>query len=283
MGKFEGILICTDCDGTLTDSNIQVSEENARAIRYFQNEGGRFTLATGRFPEHAANFADKLTVNAPIIAMNGALIYDSTNNKALAKFPMEKKKTMEVLKYLNDNWKGIWEYWLNFFDHSGACYKPLEDKFEKGEFIMENENWQCDLPGCNRDVFEKINTEIPQQLAKVVMIMPEEMLRDVQKDLRKKFGRDFYFDSSWPNGLEMQSSKSSKGKAVDILKKHIGNIKTTICIGDYDNDISMIKSADIVYAVDNAIPQVKSVADRITVSNNDSAIAKVIEEIMHNL
>ena len=45
-GKFFGYLICTDCDGTLTYDIGKVSEKNVRAIKYFQSEGGLFTLAT---------------------------------------------------------------------------------------------------------------------------------------------------------------------------------------------------------------------------------------------
>lgn len=67
MGKFTGYLICTDCDGTLTYEPGKVSEENAQAIRYFQQEGGVFTLATGRFPDHAELFQDKIQMNAPMV------------------------------------------------------------------------------------------------------------------------------------------------------------------------------------------------------------------------
>ena len=55
-GKFFGYLICTDCDGTLTYDIGKVSEKNVRAIKYFQSEGGLFTLATGRFPNHLEMF-----------------------------------------------------------------------------------------------------------------------------------------------------------------------------------------------------------------------------------
>ena len=46
MGKFDGILICTDLDGTLLKNDKSVSEENLRAIEYFKREGGRFTFVT---------------------------------------------------------------------------------------------------------------------------------------------------------------------------------------------------------------------------------------------
>jgi hydroxymethylpyrimidine pyrophosphatase-like HAD family hydrolase len=41
----------------------------------------------------------------------------------------------------------------------------------------------------------------------------------------------------------------------------------------------MIKAAGIGYAVANAVPEAKAVADRITVSNLDHAIARIIEDL----
>lgn len=283
MGKFEGVLICTDCDGTLTDANGELSEENAKAIKYFQEEGGRFTLATGRFPDHLNKYADKLQVNAPVISLNGVLLYDMQQEKRICDLPMRSDDSMEVMEYINEKWKGVWEYWINFSGQTSACYKPLEDKFESETLQMGEKDKKLFLDASgdlvNRPIFKAMMNVVPETTAKIVFVMPEEMLRPLQKDLREKFGDRFNFDSSWPNGLEMQGVYSSKGIAVEKLKEHLGNINLTVCVGDYDNDISMLKVADISYAVGNAIEEVKEVADRVTVTNNESAIAKIIKEI----
>ena len=50
MGKFDGILICTDLDGTLYKNDKTISEKNKAAIEYFKREGGSFTFVTGRLP-----------------------------------------------------------------------------------------------------------------------------------------------------------------------------------------------------------------------------------------
>ena len=50
MKKFDGILICTDLDGTLLNGDSAVSKENLDAIEYFKAEGGIFTFITGRMP-----------------------------------------------------------------------------------------------------------------------------------------------------------------------------------------------------------------------------------------
>lgn len=287
MGKFDGILICTDCDGTLTDANGELSEENAKAIKYFQEEGGRFTLATGRFPKHLDKYADKIRVNAPVISLNGVLLYDMEQEKSICDLPMQTEDSLEVLEYINENWKGIWEYWINYLGSTSACYKPLEDKFESEILPMAEEYKRkfCEASGDleKRPVFQLMKEVIPEKTAKIVFVMPEEMLRPLQKDLREKFGGRFHFDSSWANGLEMQGIKSSKGIAVKKLKECLGDIKLTVCVGDYDNDISMLKVADISYAVGNATEEVKNLADRVTVTNNESAIAKIINEIEHGV
>ena len=80
MGKFDGYLLLSDFDGTLahTESIITeegkksfktISKENCDAIRYFQSEGGLFTLATGRQPEHVAQWAEEIRPNTYISSL----------------------------------------------------------------------------------------------------------------------------------------------------------------------------------------------------------------------
>ena len=55
MGIFDGILICTDLDGTLLANDKSISDENLRAIEYFKENGGYFTFVTGRTPFYTAD------------------------------------------------------------------------------------------------------------------------------------------------------------------------------------------------------------------------------------
>ena len=81
MGKFSGVLLCSDFDGTLAYKKI-VPPSAIEAIRYFQDHGGSFTLATGRYPSivpEAVGIAD--LCNAPMVTLNGSLIYDQRNQR----------------------------------------------------------------------------------------------------------------------------------------------------------------------------------------------------------
>ena len=97
MKDFSDILICSDFDGTLF--NEKVSDTDADAIRYFQEHGGAFTLCTGRFPTVLKDKnVSNLSPNAPMICMNGALIYDLKTEKKLFEEIMSADIAEPILK-----------------------------------------------------------------------------------------------------------------------------------------------------------------------------------------
>lgn len=76
----------------------------------------------------------------------------------------------------------------------------------------------------------------------------------------------------------------SKGAALCKMADLLGIDKNrTIAVGDYNNDVSMVKAAKLGFAVSNAVDEAKSVADYITVSNNESAIAVIIDGLDHGI
>ena len=65
-----------------------------------------------------------------------------------------------------------------------------------------------------------------------------------------------------------------------MLCEYLGiDIRNTVCVGDYTNDVEMIKAAGVGVAVENANEDAKNAADYITVSNENDAIARVIDDI----
>ena len=78
MGKFDGILICTDWDGTLF-YNDGISTENINAINYFKENGGAFTICSGRYYDFLKQYEHLVRPNTYIACYNGALIVDPEN------------------------------------------------------------------------------------------------------------------------------------------------------------------------------------------------------------
>ena len=90
--------------------------------------------------------------------------------------------------------------------------------------------------------------------------------------------RDYIAVRSWNISLEIMKKENAKGAAIRRLAEKLG-AKLVVAVGDYENDLEMIRDADIGYAVENAIDTLKKAADRITVHANQSAIARVIEDV----
>lgn len=91
VGKFDGVLFYSDYDDTLYNSAHTVSHENHAAIRYFQQNGGRFSVATGRAHRTFTPQIEKerLVLTAPVVLSNGAALYDYGEDRYLRRTFLE--------------------------------------------------------------------------------------------------------------------------------------------------------------------------------------------------
>ena len=76
MGKFDGVLLASDFDNTILNTEIPrrtgcpippISRRNTDALRYFMANGGRFAVATGRALPAFRLFANQIPMNAPAV------------------------------------------------------------------------------------------------------------------------------------------------------------------------------------------------------------------------
>lgn len=255
--NYNGFLILTDIDGTLTPRAGEVSKENTDAIEYFKENGGLFTFATGRIPEYLTRFPFR--ANAPIVTTNGTLMCDGDGN-TLWKKTMPVEDCTEVLRHILESHTGV--------KTVQRCFEGAEEM--KIEFLPPRESLASFANGCptNKMVF--------------ICETEEDALR-LMGDLIDRFGHRFSFDRSWPVGLEMHHKNSGKGECVKILRQMLPQVHTVITAGDYENDLTMLREADIGCAVANAIPSVKEAADRIIVHCDEHALAHIIYDLIPSL
>ena len=85
MGKFDGVLLASDFDNTILNTELPrrtgcpilpISQRNVEALRYFMDNGGRFAVATGRALPAFRIFAEQVPMNAPAVVCNGGALYD---------------------------------------------------------------------------------------------------------------------------------------------------------------------------------------------------------------
>ncbi len=252
--RYDGILICSDFDGTLVDESKVISNETREAIKMFQANGGRFTMATGRSPSFIAEVMADVMPNAPMIALNGSVLYDHDNNKEL----------MNVIMQCNTDL-------LYSIYSSPQCI---------GCNIYDTEYKMTDLKKANGDGLEQLIAGTKENILKIVFIFEDTNTpRALCETLKAENGDDFYFCRSWAYSIEALDKSATKGNMLKQLKTIMPDIKTTIGVGDFENDIPLLVDADIGIAVANAIPEVIAAADQVTVSCDKDAIAKIIYEL----
>ena len=262
MGRYSGILLCSDIDGTLTWGTLVAKKpticgptpETCAAIRRFQEEGGWFTVSSGRMPSHLSHFDGKFEVNAPVVASGGAVVYDIAGKKLL------RSRTMDfdlpaVLREM--------EPWFSCVLHMDI------HRFE--EDIHTSPEELCDPAA---------GVWAPGEYLKTVMMFDtqEHAVAAERALLASPLSTAIHVCRSWGTGLEIMSADASKGRAAQFLKEYLGASRL-VCVGDFENDLSMAPVADCFVAVGNALPCVQEAAHTVTVSVEEGAVGRVIDSL----
>ena len=266
MKKFEGVLICTDLDGTLLNDSRVISAENKEAIEYFKSEGGSFTFVTGRMPFYALDLYEKVRPNVPVGCVNGGGVYDFVSGKYI--YTVELPKSVCELVRCVDNALPDVGIQVNTFQKVYFC---KENKTMEGfRRITGVSNLKCGYD------------EIEEPMAKIIFGCETESEIQAVISILSSHPRTGEFDyiRSEKTLFEILPKGVGKGNAVKNLAEYLGiDVARTVAIGDYNNDISMFKAAGISIAVNNATPDAKAAARFMTVSNNEHAVARVIYDI----
>lgn len=253
MKKFDGVLLITDWDGTLSTAS-GVSEENINAIKYFQDNGGIFTVCSGRAISFLAEHMGNIIPNTYVICYNGAYIVNPKTSEMLYKSTCDETMFDIIDKlFIHGN-----EYERIYMHRTDM---PSADSYSPEEYLKN---------------FEEIKTH---EYFKAVLYAKNDESGDKGIVRALEYSFDGYtVVRSFRKGIEILKEENTKGEALKRLAKY-HNSTLTVAVGDYDNDISMILAADVGFAVENAQESVKLSSDRITVDCTQSAIAKVIDEI----
>ncbi len=274
MGIYSDVLLTADYDRTLTAPDSTIPQRNVEAIRYFMENGGAFTVNTGRSVPMARPFLDKVPVNAPLLLYNGSAAYDVQTRKFLFchEIPLDLWQTvrtcMELFPDMTVEVQGVDAHyrfqenpaWDAFCDHNGCSRGFARPGDDLGPFL------KFSVYGQIRDVtvshlFSGTEEEYRQ-------------IDQVQEILLQRFGACCEVFRAAPRILDIHAKGVSKARSARQLQQKLGR-KILVCAGDAENDLSMLRDADYAFVPGDAI-----LADRFpTVCNcADGAVADVIYE-----
>lgn len=266
-----GMLVVSDVDNTLLSGTTGLPPENLEAIRRFCALGGSFTLATGRNVPSARRYLEQLPVNAPVILLNGGLIYDYERELSLNAHYISREKAMPVLQELMREFPGM-------------------------SFEIMTENLQTYIvragAGSERHLRDErfaaiwADTEkVPGRWFKVLCAGDAATCIAAEKYCAAHFSQEseLVFQRTAPIYFEVLPAGISKGTALRSLCRILGvEQKNSFAIGDYDNDIELLKTAGFAVAVANAPARVQRWADLVTGSCSEGGVAQFLNRLMEH-
>lgn len=268
----ETAIFC-DLDGTLFDHTGAVSERNREAIRRYTEAGGLFAIATGRCPGNMMEYLEGVAFNAPSIVLNGAGVYDCANERFLYTKFADSEAIAEVLFECRAHHPSLD---LQVYSERDILYVSPEETVNRAFFELHRSSH-----------FVSIEEALSVPWFKSLLFGPREDLASIERfiirrGLAERFDRVYASTDIVPGQeyLELLPKGINKGtalhecRALDCYKGRI-----LIAVGDYNNDLELLKEADIAASPANANAAVKAITDMFLPSNNDDAIAALIERL----
>lgn len=248
---FSDVLLTVDYDRTLTAPDSTIPERNLKAIRYFLENGGAFTVNTGRSMPMIQGFKDKVPTNAPLLMYNGAVAYDvgkdelvfaheiqldmwKTVRELIEMFPDLTVEVQALDKHYNFIPNPAWDA----FSANNCAYGTAEDGQDLGPFL------KFAIYGEIRDVTVD---QLFHGSAEEIRRMDE-----AEELLNRVYGEKVAVFRAGPRIIDVQAKGVSKAAAARRLQKQLGR-KILVCVGDAENDVVMLDGADYAFVPADAI------------------------------
>lgn len=276
---FSDILLTVDFDRTLTAPDSTIPQVNLDAIRYFMDHGGTFTVNTGRsVPMSIHNILGKVPTNAPLLLYNGSADYDTATGRFTRAVPLPFDRSFlndlqQQFPYLNVEEQGLNAHylvhtdagWEDYCDHNGCpwAYGTPDTPFIK--VAIYGQFWENTVAS----MYEATEEELA-------------LFDEAVAYIEHTYGDQVDVFRACPRIADIHAKGCSKLNAARDLQKQLGK-KILVCVGDADNDLSMLEGADFAFC-----PADGTVADRFPNVCNcaDGAVAEVIykkiPEILRN-
>lgn len=261
-------LLVSDIDGTLNTKRFKLPENNKTAIQEYVKNGGNFTLCSGRNLQSLSIHYNKLGINTPAIYLNGAGIYDFSHKKIIYENPITPDGEKIILNMLS-------KYKLaQLTVFSADKLYLVTRKCIYGLVVSKLDNLDYKL--C-----KNVN-DVPRSIwGKVSFFSTKGIISKLENEFRSEelSGKFECFKTS-PYTLEVVNKGVNKGNAVLKLAELLGvEKKNTAAIGDYYNDVDMLKRVEHPVCCGQAPDDIKEISEYITCHCNDGAVADFINYI----
>lgn len=249
MADFSDILLTVDFDRTLTAPDGTIPQRNIEAIRYFIENGGVFTMNTGRSTNTMGKKLETIPVNAPFLLYNGSAAYDPVTKqlKQVKCIELDLWQTMEEVHsaypHMNLEIQGKDTHYLyyaepeyvKFYEAQGFGYCMVTPNMDMGPFIKFT-------------LFGK-TYGAEQGMGQFFLATEEEdrEMKEAEEWLKSRYGDKVEVYRAAPRIIDVHAKGVSKLNCARELQATLGR-KILVCVGDAENDLTMLRGADYAFA-----------------------------------
>ncbi len=260
-------LICLDLDGTLLSNQKEILPFTKKVLLELKAQGHILMIATGRPYRATEKYYNELSLNTPVVNFNGAFVHHPTDlyfktvhetlDLQIAKDIIEELhdlKIQNVVAEVKD------QVFIHYHD------SLLIDEFSMG----------------NPTILHGNLAELMDEHPTSILIQAEERhIKDIREHLTNIYAEAIEH-RRWGDPfpvIELVKKGINKAQGIMYVKEKLDlNGVKTIAFGDEDNDLEMIKYADIGVAMHNGINDLKSVATHTTLSNEEDGIGHFLND-----
>lgn len=268
MSKVKYTALALDLDGTLTNDEKIIPQENKEAIWKAIDNGVTIILASGRPTMGITPVAKELELDKRggiIIAFNGGKIMDCKTGAQISSVDLPAELVPAICEAAAK--QGV----------SSVCYTDAEVVSEDDNEYVRRE---CKCTASPLLTVENLPEFLNYPVNKLLVTGEHEKLVKVREELLEKYSDKMtaFFSESY--FLETAPLGVGKDNALDDVCKHLGITKDDLMVcGDGMNDVPMFDYAGFSVAMKNAYPEAASHAD-VTVpkTNNECGVAYAVEK-----
>ncbi|MFV0414502.1 MAG: Cof-type HAD-IIB family hydrolase [Oscillospiraceae bacterium] len=261
------ILVLSDMDGTLLNTEKKLLAGNLQTIRLFTAMGGRFAIATGRVSESVSRYKELLSSLSPSITSGGCILYDFKSQKAVKSAllpPLPAQKAMDEI--------------IRLFPALGVVIMAGNGRVYQLQASLQTRTLFCDE---KITYFVRPRQDLPPNWNKVLFAGPAHVLEEVENYVSMQHYPGIYFVATDRNYFEMMPQGVSKGSALESLCEVMNiPLDNTIAIGDYYNDIDIMRKAGHSVAMANAPREIQILADETTAGCNECGVGQYLYKLI---
>ncbi|MBP5254735.1 MAG: HAD family phosphatase [Lachnospiraceae bacterium] len=271
-------LIALDLDGTLLNSEKELTARSAAALRAAAEAGMEIVPSTGRFYRGMPEVIRALPYVKYVITINGAEVYDIRTGEKVYSASIPPEDAVRVMEYL-DTLPVIYDCYMDGWGYmTASMHEKAEDYISNAPSLKMVRELRSPVPELKAFVRER-----QRGIQKLQLFTRDIPLRDALVSVLKAHFPDFVISTALPNNVEINCAAANKGDALKALTEYLGlEREDTMAFGDGLNDLAMIEEAGCGVCMANGHPICRDAADLIAPSCDEDGVAAVIERMLGN-